>query len=117
MFYGLKDLFMLVDAPESVTKIYWRAVLHYKSTLKRVVYHERSVHLNDESPTFQLPADNGLSWDRSMVDVFPGGDLECIGLCDSPVYLVCPEPSYRRLMRRRTDCWTNSLRPRDRSSV
>jgi len=89
MFHGLKDLFMLVDAPESATETYWRAVLYHKSTLRRVVYHERCVDLDDESPNLELPMDNGLKWDRSMFDSFPGSDLECVGLCDSPVYLVC----------------------------
>ncbi len=89
MFHGPKDLFLLVDAPESVTETYWRAILHHKSTLRRVVYHERCVDLNDGSPNFELPMDNGLKWDRSMVDSFPGSDLECVGLCDSIVYLVC----------------------------
>lgn len=88
-FHGLKDLFMLFDVPESVTETYWDAVLHHKSTLRRIVYHERSVDLNNESPNFELPADNGLSWDGSMFDFVPGGNLECVGLCDSPVYLVC----------------------------
>ncbi len=50
---------------------------------------ERCVDLNDGSPNFELPMDTGLKWDRSMVDSFPGSDLECIGLCDSIVYLVC----------------------------
>ncbi len=81
MFHGLKDLFMLIHAPERVTGTYWAAVLHHKSTLKRLVYHERSVDLNDESPTFEFPVDNGLSWDGSMLDLLRGGDLECIGLC------------------------------------
>jgi len=54
-----------------------------------ITNHERCVDLNDGSPNFELPMDTGLKWDRSMVDSFPGSDLECVGLCDSIVYLVC----------------------------
>jgi len=89
MFDGLKDLFVLVHGPERTTNKYWDAVLHHKPTLKRVVYHEREVDLDDESPNFGLFADNMLSWDGSMFDLFRGGNLEYVGLCDSSVYLVC----------------------------
>jgi len=89
MFGGLKDLFMLVHEPEATTNKYWDAILHHKPTLKRVVYHERDVDLDDEFPNFELFADNMLSWDGSMFDLFRGGNLEYVGLCDSSMYLVC----------------------------
>ena len=55
---------------------------HHKPTLKRVIYHERDVDLDDEFSDFELFADNMLSWDGSMFDLFRGGNLEYVELCD-----------------------------------
>ena len=95
-FHSLEDLFMLIHRLESPSVKYWDAVLHHKPTLKRVVYHEREMGIDDESAFVELPADKMLSWDASMCELFRGDSLECIGLCDSSVYLVCSSASHRR---------------------
>ena len=91
---GLKDLFISTPAPSHFSDL-CRSATEHKSTLRRFVYHERYVDLDDESSTFQEENDLPDMWLRpndleELISSNPFNDLEleCIGICCIPSILV-----------------------------
>ncbi|KID60053.1 hypothetical protein MBR_10470, partial [Metarhizium brunneum ARSEF 3297] len=90
---GLESLYLSLPSPTD-TKALWRTAVRHKATLRRFIYHARSVNLDDESELFEeemdlndmaLLSDSFLAHLRSQ-SPNPLGELylECIGLACDP---------------------------------
>jgi len=103
IFEGLQELFISTSAP-SETLCIWRSMLHHKSTLRRFVHHQRSVNLDETSPNYEercdLPDLSFVSKDIKKLikdpsqNPFSDLDLECIGLCCIPKFLIYLTPEF-----------------------
>jgi hypothetical protein len=99
-FQGLEELFVSYMGPEPTLQLWNQVILHH-ATLKRLVHHQRTVNLDDESPYFEemkdLPDLAILSEEIREIKGDPSQnplarlDLDFIGLCCIPERLVRTE--------------------------
>lgn len=108
-FDGLEDLYLMLRAemlrPEHWPSCYWNAILHHSSTLKRLIYHERTTTYVEQNLGYMGSrwreewADNLLyrlplgasddevinSYDNHLYNrALPQMGLECFGVADDP---------------------------------
>ncbi|KAI9784369.1 MAG: hypothetical protein M1816_000893 [Peltula sp. TS41687] len=84
-FEGLEDLSLVIVDPMGVEDDYWSPIFHHQRTLKRFVYHERAIDIEEDSATFELLRDMEFPGGNSGdYDNFDELKLECIGLSGSP---------------------------------
>jgi hypothetical protein len=96
-FVGLRELFISTGSPEPTLDL-WRSLLFHKSTLRRFVHHQRCLNIDYEAGNFEgeydLPDLSFAPEDLAKLDEdqsqnpFGDLDLECIGLCCFPKFLV-----------------------------
>ncbi len=85
-FQGLTDLYLLCPAP--IEDIF-DGINHHRSTLERLVVHERVCDCDENSPMFEHPCDNQIGWSHKVTSVFRNPDLEFLGVSTWPSALVC----------------------------
>jgi hypothetical protein len=89
---GLQHLFISTSSPSETLPI-WRSMLRHRSTLRRFVHHQRSIDFRNEEPC-DLPdlslivPDDLAPLEDPLQHPFNNLDLECVGLCCRPQYLV-----------------------------
>lgn len=98
-FSGLEALHYLMRGPDDTADGYWKAFLHQKSTLKQLVYHERSCEIHDRSKDWsnhpewedgnlamkEDVADRACNWvepELAMHRMLESPCLEAVGICD-----------------------------------
>jgi hypothetical protein len=87
-FEGLRKLHLFVTNGQgvAVTHRYWPSIFHHKKTLTKLVYHEQRVE-------FDLLDCNTIIEDDKILDLFTQMNLDCIGLCLSPLIPMVPHSS------------------------
>lgn len=79
-FEGLKDVYLMLRTTQWTNIA--EGILHHKSTLKRLVVHERKLYSNE------VERDGGILWPKELEIVLQETSLECFGICDVFKYLV-----------------------------
>lgn len=88
-FEGLEELSLLIADPMGVEDDYWSPIFHHQRTLKKLVYHERAIDIDEDSPTFELIRDMEIIGGNSgQYGNFDELKLECIGLSGNPRFMV-----------------------------
>jgi hypothetical protein len=96
-FNGLEELYIATGGKSDSAKIL-TSVLHHRSTLRRYVHHQREINGLSRGITPDLAHDvSDLSLDSKLRSLLKSGptqnpfskfDLECLGICCRPKYLV-----------------------------
>ncbi|KAK2855751.1 hypothetical protein FQN49_004880 [Arthroderma sp. PD_2] len=96
-FDGLEELFISTGTPSNTLDI-WKAALSHKSTLKRLVHHQREFNADVEfadflgdgnSKNFSLDSgDPRMLMQDPLRYPLASFNLECFGICCEPKYLV-----------------------------
>jgi hypothetical protein len=91
---GLQELFICMSSPSQSLPI-WRSMHRHLSSLRKFVHHQHRIgQMNEKKdcPDLSFAMPDNAPWVNSSHNLLSGLDLECIGLCVLPQYLVIPTP-------------------------
>ena len=86
-FQGLRDIYLLLPGPVGWDFI-GRGILNHKSTLRRLLMHDRTIDLTRHCDRFEDICDGNVDWSEEAATAIEKSPLRCLGISNGIDYLV-----------------------------